>query len=207
MRRKSRRATTPQLMFESEKGDLKAGQRILIHGGSGVVGSYAIQFAKNAGAEVAATCSAGKMDYVAGLGADVVIDYRAEDFQQALKDWSGDGLDTVFDLVCYGSLPMGLDLLRPGGSLVSIYTITGDGDIEGDMRIAAERGLRKVVAGTNNDTVAPEQEKILALLESGAVKKPPFEVWPLEQIAQAAQLVMEGKVFVKMLLKIAELEA
>ena len=75
-----------------ERGNVQSGQKVLIHAGAGGVGSIAIQLAKHLGASVATTVSASNMDFVRGLGADTVIDYRNEDFEQRLT-----GYDLVLD--------------------------------------------------------------------------------------------------------------
>ena len=187
-------------------GDIRAGQRVLIHGGSGAVGSYAIQFAKNRGAEVAATCSAEKEGYVQGLGADLVIDYKSESIQEKIGGWTN-GLEVVIDTVGCGTLPNAFDLLVRGGVLVSVPTLVGDGDVEADMALATERGLTKVFASVNPESADCDMTEILALIESERVRTPPLQELPLEQAGQAQTLVEEGKVFGKMLLHIANIEA
>jgi NADPH:quinone reductase-like Zn-dependent oxidoreductase len=90
------------------------GQTILIHGGAGNVGRYAVQFAKRTGALVIATASAENASYVRGLGADGVIDYRATRFDERLKD-----IDAVLDTVGGETLERSYQVLKPGGILVS----------------------------------------------------------------------------------------
>ena len=75
-----------------ERGDVRPGQKVLIHAGAGGVGSIAIQLAKHLGATVATTASAANADFVRELGADIVIDYRSQDFEQLLS-----GYDLVLD--------------------------------------------------------------------------------------------------------------
>ena len=188
-------------------GDIRAGQRVLIHGGSGAVGSYAVQFAKNRGAEVAATCSAEKKSYVQGLGADLVIDYKSENIQEKIRDWMTDGLEVVIDTVGCGTLPNAFDLLVRGGVLVSVPTLVGDGDVEADMALATERGLTKVFESMNTKSADRDMTDVLALIDSERVRTPPVRELPLQQAGQAQTLVEEGKVFGKMLLHIANIEA
>jgi NADPH:quinone reductase-like Zn-dependent oxidoreductase len=96
-------------------GDLAAGTKVLIHGASGGVGGFSVQFAKAAGATVIATASANSRDYLLGLGADRVIDRKAEAFERELAD-----IDLVLDLVG-GDVPArSWQVLAPGGALVSI---------------------------------------------------------------------------------------
>jgi NADPH:quinone reductase-like Zn-dependent oxidoreductase len=98
-----------------ERADVQPGQKVLIHGGAGGFGSIAIQLAKHLGAEVAATASAGNQDFVRGLGADVVIDYRAQDFEALLH-----GYDLVIDMVGGKNLGKSLRILRPGGMAIGL---------------------------------------------------------------------------------------
>jgi NADPH:quinone reductase len=80
--------TAFQSLFHAEKGGMIPGQKVLIHGAAGGVGSFAVQFAKSGGLLVAATCRTANVAYVSSLGADRVIDYRTEDVCQAVRDWS-----------------------------------------------------------------------------------------------------------------------
>jgi NADPH:quinone reductase-like Zn-dependent oxidoreductase len=98
-----------------EKGRVRAGQKVLVHAGAGGVGSIAIQLAKHLGAQVATTASAGNADFVRGLGADTVIEYRAQDFEQLLG-----GYDLVLDSLGGENLEKSLRVLRPGGKAISI---------------------------------------------------------------------------------------
>ena len=97
-----------------DAGQLEEGQRVLIHGGGGGVGHIAVQIAKARGAHVTATVSRSKRDFVRGLGADEVLDYRAVDFASQVRD-----LDVVFDLVGGDYGERSLTTLRPGGVLVT----------------------------------------------------------------------------------------
>jgi NADPH:quinone reductase-like Zn-dependent oxidoreductase len=97
------------------EGHLQAGQHVLVHGGAGGVGSYAVQLARWRGAHVAATASARDADLVRELGADEVIDYKTQRFEEAVSD-----LDLVFDTVGGETWERSWDVLRPGGRLVSI---------------------------------------------------------------------------------------
>ncbi|MFP3415981.1 zinc-binding dehydrogenase, partial [Bacillus sp. SIMBA_074] len=89
--------------------DVKAGQRVLIHGGAGGFGSIAIQLAKHLGASVATTASGSNVEWLRQLGADV-IDYRSDDFESRLQ-----GYDLVIDTVGGANLEKSLRVLRPGG--------------------------------------------------------------------------------------------
>ncbi|KAA0116701.1 NADP-dependent oxidoreductase [Methylobacterium sp. P1-11] len=98
-----------------EHAKLKRGDKVLIHAGSGGVGTFAIQLAKHLGATVATTASAGNADLVRSLGADVVVDYRREDFEKVLS-----GYDVVLNSLDGETLRKSLAILKPGGKLISI---------------------------------------------------------------------------------------
>ncbi|MBD7957746.1 NADP-dependent oxidoreductase [Microbacterium sp. Sa4CUA7] len=98
-----------------EKGAVTAGQKVLIHGGAGGVGSIAIQLAKHLGAHVATTASAKNADFVRELGADVVIDYKTQDFATELS-----GYDFVLDSLGGDNLTKSLTVLRPGGKAIGL---------------------------------------------------------------------------------------
>lgn len=105
--------TSWQALVEIAK--VKAGQKVLIHAGSGGVGSIAIQLAKSLGATVATTTSAKNSGWVKELGADIIIDYKTMDFEQELKDY-----DVVLDTQGGKTLEKSLNVLKRGGRLISI---------------------------------------------------------------------------------------
>lgn len=105
--------TSWQALVEIAK--VKAGQKVLIHAGSGGVGSIAIQLAKSLGATVATTTSSKNSSWVKGLGADIIIDYKTMDFEQELKDY-----DVVLDTQGGKILEKSLNVLKRGGRLISI---------------------------------------------------------------------------------------
>lgn len=98
-----------------ERGKVQPGQKVLIHGGSGGVGSIAIQLAKHLGATVATTASGSNADFVRELGADTVIDYRTQDFEQLI-----DGYDLVLESLGGENLEKSLRVLKSGGKVIGI---------------------------------------------------------------------------------------
>src|SRR5688500_18857762 len=112
-----------------ERAQLKQGQKVLIHAGSGGVGTFAIQLAKHLGATVATTTSTANVDLVRSLGADVVIDYKKQDFEKILS-----GYHVVLNSLDSDTLHRSLSVLRPGGKLISI---SGPPDVA----FASEQGL------------------------------------------------------------------
>lgn len=98
-----------------EKANLKQGQKVFIQAGSGGVGTFAIQLAKHVGAIVATTTSTANLDWVKQLGADIVIDYKKDDFETILHDY-----DVVLNSLGGEALEKSLRVLKPGGKLISI---------------------------------------------------------------------------------------
>jgi NADPH:quinone reductase-like Zn-dependent oxidoreductase len=98
-----------------EQANLQRGQKVLVHAGSGGVGTYAIQLAKHLGATVATTTGTSNVDWVRGLGADVVIDYRTQDFETIVEDY-----DVVLDSQSGDTLAKSLRVLKPGGIAIGI---------------------------------------------------------------------------------------
>jgi NADPH:quinone reductase-like Zn-dependent oxidoreductase len=105
--------TAWQGLFERAK--LKAGERVLVHGGAGAVGVFVVQLAKSHGAEVIATASSQQREFLSKLGAKQVIDYAAGPFEKSVRD-----LDVVFDCVGGDTLERSWSVLRPGGRMVTI---------------------------------------------------------------------------------------
>jgi len=155
-----------------DHGGLASGQRVLIHGGAGGVGHFAIQFAKARGAWVATTVSAGDRDFARDLGADLAIDYKAERFEDEVRD-----LDLVYDLVAGETQERSWSVLKKGGTLVSTLTQPP----EDKARAHGVRGLR-YTAQPNADQLM----EIGRLIDQGKVKVTVAKIFPLAE-AQAAQ--------------------
>ena len=157
---------------------VKAGETVLIHGGAGGVAGFAIQLAKHMGARVISTASASNHDYVRGLGADAVIDYRAQDFTRAVS-----GCDAVFDTVGGDVTARSFAVLRPGGRLASI---AGGAQAPASPR-ADVSSLRPKVGRDRRHL-----ERIVTLMESGALRLPEISLFPLSEAA-AAHRVSEAR--------------
>ncbi len=199
--------TAFQSLFHAEKGGMVPGQRVLINGAAGGVGSFAVQFAKSGGLLVAATCGTANVAYVKSLGADRVIDYKTEDVCQAVRDWSAEGVDVVVDAVGPDTLPQALDMLRPGGRLINILTLTADGDVERDRKEAERRGFRKIISNIDFERARDTMREITHLIDRGVVHVPPIDVYPLENAARAHQIIDTGHVRGKLVLKVADFSA
>lgn len=127
-----------------EVGNVKAGIKVLIQGASGLVGAFAVQFAKAAGAAVYATASAENEEYVRDLGADVFIDYQTQRFEDLVK-----GVDVVLDYVQIGGVDNTTDrswkVLKHGGTIVSVADPTSQVTLLLDIT-ASFHGLRLVLS-------------------------------------------------------------
>jgi NADPH:quinone reductase-like Zn-dependent oxidoreductase len=187
----------------------KAGDKVLVNGGAGSVGTFAIQFLRHLGCEVAATCSTRNVEYVRGLGANLVIDYTRENIADAIRAWAPEGLGSVIDAVGQHSLPRETpDLIRDGGVLVCIQNLL-TGPEAFDLEAAARRNIQvldNVAFAMTPDPTWFQVEafrQLMAAVEAGAVKPPPYKVMPLAQAAEAQKEVAEGHVRGKILLEVA----
>jgi NADPH:quinone reductase-like Zn-dependent oxidoreductase len=156
-------------------GNLKAGQRVLIHGGSGGVGHFAIQFAKAKGAHVITTVSAPNRDFVRRLGADEVIDYQAQRFEDEVG-----AVDLVFDLVGGEIQERSWQVLKKGGLLVS--TLNEPSQEQAAARGA--RGLRYTVTESGADLAT-----IAELIDAGMVKPVITRTYQLKEAAAAERFL------------------
>jgi NADPH:quinone reductase-like Zn-dependent oxidoreductase len=169
-------------------GDLKSGQSVLIHGGSGGVGHFAIQFAKAVGARVLTTVSTDNMEFARSLGADVVIDYKKQRFEDHASH-----LDMVFDLIDGETRERSWRLLKPGAILVSTLT-------EPSQDTAKRFGVRALRYTVEAD--GSELADIVGLVASGKVKPYIQRTYPLLEAAQALAAVEQGKSVGKIVLSV-----
>lgn len=161
-------------------GGVEDGQRILIHGGSGGVGHFAVQFAKARGAFVATTVSTANVAFARELGADQVIDYKTQRFEDEVRD-----IDMVFDLVAGETQERSWRVLRPGGILVSTLTAPP----EDKARAHQVRGMRYTVVES-----CAELAEIAALIDDGKVRPTVSMTFPLREAKAAQQLLEAGHV-------------
>ncbi|RZJ40006.1 MAG: NADP-dependent oxidoreductase [Brevundimonas sp.] len=193
-----------------DRADVKPGQKVLIHAGTGGVGIFAIQLAKHLGATVATTVSASSADLVRSLGADVVIDYRSDDFTKVLS-----GYDVVLNSLDGATLERSLDVLKPGGKLISI---SGPPDPAFAKAQGLNWVLRQVLALTSRKIRAKAKARgvdysflfmkpdgaqlarIAGLIEAGDIRTVTDRVFPFEAINDALAYVdtrrAKGKVVV-----------
>jgi NADPH:quinone reductase-like Zn-dependent oxidoreductase len=159
-------------------GEVTSGQRVLIHAGSGGVGHLAIQFAKAKGAHVTTTVSSDNVEFARGLGADVVIDYKKQPFEQIARD-----MDMVFDLIDGETRARSWGTLKKGGILVSTLT-------EPSQALARQHGVHamRYTVQANGD----ELKEIAQLLQAGKVKPFVNRTFPLARAADALAAVERG---------------
>lgn len=184
------------------KGRVRPGQKVLIHAGAGGVGSIAIQLAKHLGATVATTASAANADFVRGLGADVVVDYRSEDFEAQLR-----GYDLVLDSLGGENLEKSLRVVRRGGRVVGISgppdpSFAREAGLNPVLRLAIaalSRKVRKQAArlGVVYEFLfmAPSGEQlreIAALVDSGVLRPQVGKVSTFGDTPQALAALAEG---------------
>lgn len=186
-----------------ERAGLRKGQKVLIHAGSGGVGIFAIQLAKHLGATVATTTSTANVELVKSLGADVVIDYKSQDFEKVLS-----GYDLVLNSLGSDTLQKSLSVLKPGGKLISI---SGPPDpdfareqglswlLQQVMRLLSF-GIRRKAKGRRVSysflfmTASGGQlGQITSLIEAGALKPILDRVFPFEKANEALAYVETGR--------------
>jgi NADPH:quinone reductase-like Zn-dependent oxidoreductase len=159
-------------------GDVKSGQKILIHAGSGGVGHFAIQLAKARGAHVTTTVSTANVEFAQSLGADVVIDYKTQRFEQEVRD-----LDMVFDLIDGETRQRSWGLIKKGGILVTTLS-------EPSQQEAGKHGIRATRYTVQADCRGLAE--IAKLIDAGKVKPAVIKTFPLSQAADALRAVENG---------------
>ena len=197
-----------------ERANLKPGQKVLIHAGSGGVGTFAIQLAKHAGATVATTTSTDNVNLVRSLGADVVTDYKKEDFADVLRDY-----DVVLNSLDKVTLEKSLRVLKPGGQLISI---SGPPDAEFARTIGASWALRMVMGALSRGIRARAKRrrvhysflfmrasggqlaKITSLIDAGIIRPVVDRIFPFASTKDAMAYVEAGRAKGKVVVSVRE---
>jgi len=195
-----------------EKAQLKKGQKVFIQAGSGGVGTFAIQLAKHLGATVATTTSTANVDWVKCLGADVVVDYRKDDFETILRDY-----DVVLNSQDGKTLEKSLHILKPGGQLISISgppdpafakDIGAPGFVKLVLRLLSSATRRKAKRlGVDYSFLfmkanGSQLREITPLIEAGAIRPVVDKVFPFESTNEAIAYVEKGHAKGKVVIRI-----
>jgi NADPH:quinone reductase-like Zn-dependent oxidoreductase len=197
-----------------EKANLKKGQKVFIQAGSGGVGTFAVQLAKHLGVTVATTTSAANIDMVKRLGADVVIDYKKEDFETKLH-----GYDVVLNSQDQKTLKKSLGVLKPGGKLISI---SGPPDREFAEDIGVPRYLQLIMkllsSGVNKKAKSldvsfsflfmrahgEQLSGITSLIDSGIIRPVIDKVFPFEATNDALAYIESGRAKGKIVIQVKQ---
>lgn len=170
---------------------IKKGNRVLIHGASGGVGHYAVQFAKYLGAYVIGTASATNKDFVLGLGVDEFIDYETQRFEKEVSN-----LDFVFDLFGGDVFNKSVQIVKKGGQIITLpEPLTEAQEIK-----SKELGINsyRIIVQSNGDDL----EQIASLLEKGIVKSYVSKIFSLDELAAAHLQLETGRTVGKIVIKI-----
>jgi NADPH:quinone reductase-like Zn-dependent oxidoreductase len=173
-----------------DKAKLSAGQTVLIHGGSGGVGSFAIQIAKARGAKVIATASTRNQDLLKQLGADVEVDYTQQKFEDVAKD-----VDVVLDSVGKDTLARSYGVVKKGGFIVTLVARIDQAELD-------KHGIRGASLGV--EPTSNELAEIGKLIDEKKIKVIISQTFPLSEAVKAQEQVATGHTRGKIVLKVAE---
>jgi NADPH:quinone reductase-like Zn-dependent oxidoreductase len=180
--------TAWQALVDTAK--LSAGQTVLIHGGSGGVGSFAIQIAKARGAKVIATASTANQDLLKQLGADMTIDYTKQKFEDVAKD-----VDVVLDSIGRDTLARSYGVVKKGGIIVSLVARLNESELQ-------KHGIRG--ASLSVEPNSEELSEIGKLIDEKKIKVIVSQTFPLSEAMKAQEQVATGHTRGKIVLKIAD---
>ena len=180
-----------------DSGKIKSGQKVLVTGASGGVGSFAVQFAAQQGAIVTGVCTLDKQEFVSGLGASKTIDYKLEKITGVY--------DVIIDIASPLSLKETRKLLAPGGTLVIVGVASKHGSSGMGRNLGAsfissfiKESLVWLVQSENKEDL----EKLSALLAQGKIKSVVDKTFPLDQTSQAVEYFSSGKTKGKVVIKV-----
>lgn len=167
-----------------DTGHIKKGDRVLIHGGAGGVGNYAVQIAKQTGCYVIATASGADADFVKSLGADEVIDYKTQQFEDMTRD-----IDFVLDTVGGENFVRSLKVLKPEGTIV---LLPSDKKKEADKAAREHhiKNYKQILMHSDGE----EMRHIAGMLADGTLEVHLDKTFPFEQIPEAHDAMEKGKI-------------
>ena len=176
---------------------IRPGETVLIHGGAGGVGSFAVQIAKSAGARVLATAGARNQEVLARLGADVCIDYTKEDFTEVVREHTGGaGVDAVFDTVGGELISKSIAATRPFGRLSTILTPAGS--------MGGLSSRNQTLYGIFLTRESQRLRDMSAWIEQSGARPLIGEVLPLEEVSRAHERLDSGHGTGKVILRVAD---
>ncbi len=158
--------------------DLNKGQKILIHGGAGGIGTFAIQIARHLGAYIATTVGKKDIQHTKGLGADEVIDYKDQAFEEMLKDF-----DAVFDTVGGQTYEMSFRVIKKGGIIVSMLE-------QPNKELMDQYGVKAI--GQFTQITSDRLSKLAELVDKGVIRLHIDKTFPLDQAGEALQYLQTG---------------
>lgn len=170
-----------------ERARLQAGQRVLIHGGSGGVGVYALQIASGAGAYVATTCRSENFDMVKSLGANICFDYREPDLYTRLASDPREQFDVILDTVGGNTIENSLNLLKSFGQVVSIV------DQSTPQNLVSGWAVNGSVHFVFTTQSAARLERLSAFVDSGLLKPVIEKSYTLDEVVEAHRDIERGQ--------------
>lgn len=173
------------LTFLRDKANLKSGQKVLVNGASGSVGSFAVQIAKHFGGDVTGVCSTVNLGLVKSLGADNVIDYTKEDFTQTGQAW-----DVIFDAVGKSTFAQCKRALTPQG--VYLLTVPTLAIMLQMAQTSRSKGKKAIFAATGLAQTKEKMTLLREMIEAGHLKTLIDRHYPLAEIAEAHRYVAKG---------------
>jgi len=181
-----------------KKGDVQPGQKVLINGAGGSAGTFAVQLAKLAGAEVTAVDNSHKMEFLRSLGADHVIDYANEDFTKNEEKY-----DLILEMIAHRSAKAYARALKPGGTA---YFVGGSVATIFQILILGPRIKRKTGKNVHMLMVPQNRTDLIAiteLVQAGKIRPVIDRTWPLSETAEAMRYVAEGRALGKVVIQVA----
>ena len=163
--------------------NIKRGDTVLIHGGSGGVGHYAVQIAKYLGAKVISTSSAKNRDFILSLGADQHIDYTTKNFWEVVKD-----VDFVLDTIGGETLEHSIEIVKPGGKVVTVIPPSFNEEM---VKKANEKSVQLSLGMVSNN--GNDMQYFAGLFANGALRSHISAVFPFAEMGKAHTLVETGR--------------